>query len=124
MKIEREPPEPGEVHVWRVQVPEDDSRGAARRALAAILADYLGGAGAVDLDVADNGKPQLARDPGRLSFNLSHSGRLAMVAIAPGGTDVGVDIERLRARSDLVRLAERWLPAADAAAVGTAAEEA
>jgi len=122
MKIDRKPPEPGEVHVWRVQVPEDDSRAAARRALASLLADYLGGAEAAELYVADNGKPRLARDPGRLSFNLSHSGGLAMVAIAPGGTDVGIDVERLRPRRDLVRLAERWLPAADAAAVATAAE--
>lgn len=122
MKSERKPPEPGEIHVWRAHVPEDDSRGAARRALASLLADYLGGAGAAELDVSDGGKPRLARDPGRLSFNLSHSGGLAMVAIAPGGTDVGIDVERLRPRRELVRLAQRWLPAADAAAVATAVE--
>jgi 4'-phosphopantetheinyl transferase len=116
-------PRPGEVHVWRVEVGEDDPRAAARRALASILADYLGGAGAAELEVGEDGKPRLARDPGRLSFNLSHSGALALVAVAPAGTDVGVDVERLRPRRDLRRLAERWLPAADAVTVATAGED-
>jgi 4'-phosphopantetheinyl transferase len=120
MKIDRKPPESGEVHVWRVQVPEGDSRGAARRALATLLADYLGGADASELGLGGNGKPRLAREPARLSFNLSHSGSLALIAIAPGGTEVGVDVERLRPRRNLVRLAERWLPAADAKAVAAA----
>ncbi len=65
----------------------------------------------------ENGKPRLAVDPGRLSFNLSHSGGLALVALAPGGVDVGVDVERIKQRRDLARLAARWLPEADARAV-------
>jgi 4'-phosphopantetheinyl transferase len=97
-------------------------RDPARRALAAILAGYLGGPEAAELEVGGNGKPRLARDPERLSFNLSHSGTLALIAVAPGGTEVGVDVERLRPRRDLPRLAERWLPAADAAAVAAAGE--
>jgi 4'-phosphopantetheinyl transferase len=120
MKTERTPPAAGEVHVWRVEVPEDDARDTARRRLASILADYLGGAEGAALTVDEHGKPCLARDPGRLSFNLSHSGALALVAIAPGGTAVGVDVERLRPRRDLPRLAERWLPPADAGAVAAA----
>ncbi len=116
------PPRSGEVHVWRVELESDDRRGGARRALAAILASYLGGGGAAELGVEENGKPRLAREPRRLSFNLSHSGDLALVALAPGGTAVGVDVERLRARRDLARLATRWLPAADAAAVAAAGE--
>lgn len=106
--------------MWRVELPEEDRRGAARRALAAILAEYLGGVEAAATSRAENGKPRLAREPGRLSFNLSHSGGLALVAIAPGGVEVGVDVERLRPRRDLVRLAGRRLPAADAAAVAAA----
>lgn len=117
MKIEPTSPRPGEVHVWRVPVPEDDSRGAAGRALAAILADYLGDGEGSAVGLAAGGKPQLAREPGRLSFNLSHSGGLALIAIAPGGVEVGVDVERLRPRRDLARLAARWLPGADAEAV-------
>ena len=105
---------------------EDDRRAGARRALAAILAEYLGGAAGtagrteVELRVDEDGKPRLAVAPERLSFNLSHSGDLALVAIAPGGVEVGVDLERLRPRRDLVRLAERRLPPADATAVAVA----
>jgi phosphopantetheinyl transferase len=115
-------PVAGEIQVWRVDLPADDSRGAARRAVASILGELLGGGGAAETRVEGNGKPRLARDPARLSFNLSHSGALALIAIAPGGTEVGVDVERLRPRRDLARLAARWLPEADAAAVAGAAE--
>jgi 4'-phosphopantetheinyl transferase len=123
MKSPLTPPAAGEVHVWRVELPAADPRGAARRALAAILAELLGGAAAAALRVEPNGKPRLASDPGRLAFNLSHSRRLALVALAPGGTEVGVDVEFLRPRRDLARLAARWLPAADAAAVADAPED-
>lgn len=110
--------------MWRIELAGDDRRGAARAALGRILAAYLGGpAAAAELSVAETGKPRLATAPERLSFNLSHSGGLALVAVAPGGVEVGVDVERLRLRRDLTRLAARWLPAADAAAV-TAAPEA
>lgn len=120
MRGERKSPAAGEVWIWRVELPGDDRRGAARGALAAILAAHLGGAAEAELSVGESGKPRLARGPERLSFNLSHSGGLALVAIAPGGVAVGVDVERLRARRDLVRLAERWLPTADAAGVAAA----
>jgi phosphopantetheinyl transferase len=112
------PPPPGEVHVWRVEI---DGRAAARAALVEILAGYLGGA-APELVVAYGGKPRLAAAPERLAFNLSHSGALALVAVAAGGAEVGVDVERIRPRRDLARLAERWLPAADAEAVAGAPE--
>jgi hypothetical protein len=159
MTSARKPPAAGELHVWRVEPAGDDRRAGARRALAAILAEYLGGAGdaagpsgaagrggaavamtggadeaaaeasqaedaragaEVELRVGEDGKPRLALAPKRLSFNLSHSGDLALVAIAPGGVEVGVDLERLRPRRDLVRLADRRLPPADAAAVAAA----
>lgn len=115
-------PPPGAVHVWRIALGEEDRRDAARRALGEVLAAYLGGPAEAERSVDAGGKPRLAAAPGRLSFNLSHSGGLALVAIAAGGIAVGVDVERLRPRRDLVRLAERWLPAADAAAVAAAGE--
>lgn len=124
MTSAHEPPAPGELHVWRVELTANDARDGARRALAAILAAYLGGAGRATLRVAESGKPLLAAAPERLSFNLSHSGGLALIAIGPGGFEVGVDVERLRPRRDLVRLAARWLPPADAAAVADADETA
>jgi hypothetical protein len=139
MRSLRKPPAAGELHLWRVDVSGDDPRGAARAALSAILADYLGDDGdaaaategasdpaargrGIDLRADTIGKPRLAEAPERLSFNLSHSGELALVAIAPGGVEVGIDVERLRPRRDLVRLAARWLPAEDAAAVAAADE--
>lgn len=108
--------------MWRVELPAEDPRAAARGALGAILAEYLGGAEEAETQVGKDGKPQLAQGPERLSFNLSHSGALALVALAPGGVEIGVDVERLRARRDLLRLAARWLPAADAEAVAVATE--
>jgi hypothetical protein len=140
MSSARKPPAAGELHVWRVEPAGDDRRAGARRALAAILAEYLGdvedasapsdvaratatsarAVAEVELRIGEDGKPHLAVAPERLSFNLSHSGDLALVAIAPGGVDVGVDLERLRPRRDFVRLAERWLPPADATTVAAA----
>jgi phosphopantetheinyl transferase len=122
MESVHEPPAAGELHVWRVELTGDDLRAVARTALAEILADYLGGVAAAALSADENGKPRLAERPERLSFNLSHSAGLALVAITPGGTPVGIDVERLRPRRDLVRLAARWLPAADARIVSAAAE--
>src|ERR1700743_1018252 len=111
MRPKLTPPTAGEVHVWRVELPSEERRGTARRALAEILAAYLGGAAEAIRDVAAHGKPRLAAAPERLSFNLSHSAGLAVVAIAPGGVEVGIDIERLGPRRDLARLGARWVAA-------------
>jgi 4'-phosphopantetheinyl transferase len=116
-------PEPGEAHVWRIELPQAGGREAARGALGEILARYLGGEpGAVELSVGERGQPRLAGSA-PLSFNLSHSGGLALVAVVAGGIEVGIDVERLRPRRDLARLAARWLPAADAEAVAAAPED-
>ena len=88
-------------------------------ALGGLLAQYLGQAKPPALSV----DPRASRGwrPGRaggpISFNLSHSGELALIAVAAGGVEVGVDVERLRTRRDPARLAARWLSEADAAAV-------
>ena len=54
-----------------------------------------------------HGKPELADVPD-LSFSLSHSGSTAFVAVARGAR-VGVDVEMIRARRNLERLARRAL---------------
>jgi 4'-phosphopantetheinyl transferase len=107
-----------EVQVWRIELGPDGGRPAARAALGRILAEALGEDEPPALAPDEDGKPRLAVEPDRLSFNLSHSGGLALVALAPGGVDVGVDVERVKERRDLARLAARWLPESDAAAVG------
>ena len=60
------------------------------------------------------GKPDLSPEfGGWLKFNLSHSAGLALVAIA-AESDVGVDLEYLRAQSDYPDIARRFFPAAEA----------
>jgi 4'-phosphopantetheinyl transferase len=113
-------PTTGEVQVWRIELGPDGRR-EARAALARILAEALGEADPPVLEQDENGKPRLAVEPGRLAFNLSHAAGLALVALAPGGVDIGVDVERIKERHDLARLAGRWLPEADALAVAAAA---
>jgi 4'-phosphopantetheinyl transferase len=70
----------------------------------------------------ERGKPRLATEPERLTFNLSHSGALTLVAVSRG-REVGVDVELAKPGRDLVALAERALGPEDAAAVRVAAGE-
>ncbi len=70
---------------------------AARGILRTLLARYLAAApSALRFDYNEFGKPRLAGAPENcdLRFNLSHSGGLALVAIALA-RDVGVDIEAI-----------------------------
>jgi len=94
---------------------------ASRWALRRVLADYLElPPAAIEIEVGEAGKPRLAAGGG-LGFNLSHSEGLALIAVAE--QDVGVDVELIRPERDLRALAERALPAADAAAVSAAPED-
>lgn len=56
-----------------------------------------------------HGKPGLAEEdePDALQFNLSHAGKLALLAVS-SGRRVGVDLERVRATSELNRVAKRF----------------
>jgi 4'-phosphopantetheinyl transferase len=136
-------PPAGEVHVWRADLespgwpnasglPADERARAnrflrsgdrlrwvaARWALRQVLSRYLGEEPEeIELVRGERGKPQLAQEPERLNFNLSHSGPMALVAVC-GTCAVGVDVERIETgRQDLVALAERALQPEDAAAV-------
>jgi 4'-phosphopantetheinyl transferase len=92
---------------------------AARWALRRVLESYLGEPAAeIGLEPDDHGKPRL-RNGGGVEFNLSHSNGLALVAVTEGRA-VGVDIEMIEADRDLLALADRALPQADAAAVRAA----
>lgn len=74
----------------------------ARGALRRILGGYL------DVEPSElsfgygaHGKPSLSRaEADALSFNVSHSGELALVAVAPAETELGVDVEEIRAMPD------------------------
>ena len=62
------------------------------------------------------GKPTLAAPDAGLSTSLSHSADLVAVAIAAGRA-VGVDIQHLVPRLDVVAMSTRFYPAAEAAYV-------
>lgn len=78
-----------------------------RGTLRILLAGYLGEPDPAEIGFAagDHGKPRLV--PDRLSFNVSHSGELALVAVAAEAA-VGVDIELVRPRKDALRVARRY----------------
>jgi len=60
------------------------------------------------------GKPDLGPEFGnRLKFNLSHSAGLALIAIATA-SNVGVDLEYVRAQSDYADIARSFLSTAEA----------
>ena len=59
------------------------------------------------------GKPSLSPEFGsRLTFNLSHSAGLALIAIA-AHSSVGIDLEYIRAQSDDAEVARRFFSAAE-----------
>jgi len=125
-------PARGHVDVWRVALDErsgpastvvlsEDEReragrfrferdrahyAVARAALRTILGSYLDIApDRLAFEYTAHGKPSLRDAP--VSFNLSHSGDIALVAVA-GGAAVGVDVEQVRDDIECERLARRF----------------
>jgi 4'-phosphopantetheinyl transferase len=95
----------------------------ARAALRRILAGETGRAPhALAIDYGAHGKPRLPDHPG-LHFNLSHSGEFAVIATSTLG-EVGIDLEALRPRSDLLPVARRFFAAHEADAVAACEGEA
>lgn len=89
---------------------------SARVALRRLLGANLGCApSAVELAESPLGKPVLSGGAGGLHFNVSHSGEVALVAIAR--CEVGVDVERCRAEVDGLGLARRFFAQAEQAAI-------
>lgn len=71
---------------------------AARWALRGVLGRYLEqDPAAIELRLGDRGKPFLADPDAPLRFNLSHSGELALIAVAER-REVGVDVQRIGSR--------------------------
>jgi 4'-phosphopantetheinyl transferase len=123
------------VEVWQVELARDeagrleavlsqDERDRARRlkrpepwivaraALRIAVGARLGRPPAeVEFSAGRHGKPELAG--ARLRFNLSHSGELAIIALADG-VEVGVDVERTDRRSHVI---ERTLTDGERAAL-------
>ena len=88
----------------------------ARAGLRALLATYLGTAAReIELSASQSGKPQLA-GPSELRFNASHSGDLALVAVARS-REVGVDVESTARQIDAAAMARMYLSPDEQAAV-------
>ncbi|MEY4386800.1 MAG: hypothetical protein RLY20_2083 [Verrucomicrobiota bacterium] len=81
----------------------------ARAALRLILGRHLEiDAPSIQFSLGAQGKPALAGTvAGKLEFNLTHSGDLALVATSRQ-TVVGIDVERMRPMPDALRIAERF----------------
>jgi 4'-phosphopantetheinyl transferase len=76
-----------------------------------ILSRYVGTtAEALEFGKENLGKPFLARPVRAASFNLSHSGHLALVAVS-SGPEVGVDVEMIRDEADLSGVARGFFSA-------------
>lgn len=104
----------GEIHLWRLHLPEAGRHGLrarAHRQLGGLLAHYLGGAQPPALARGPHGKPYLPEHPG-FAFNLSHGGDCALLAFALGGA-LGVDVEPLARRRPTRALARRYYAAAE-----------
>ena len=95
----------------------------SRWVLRRILAAYMGeDAVAIGLSAGKHGKPQLSTLDVPLRFNLSHSGDLALVAVT-WECEVGVDVERIAPRKDLLALTRRGLAPEEAARIESLSEE-
>jgi phosphopantetheinyl transferase len=71
---------------------------ASRWALRSVLGRYLEREPAeIELRFGSRGKPMLAASNSPLRFNLSHSGELALIAVA-GEREVGIDVQRIGAK--------------------------
>lgn len=103
----------------RFRQPMDRLRFAATRgALRHLLGLYLGVAPeTISLHFDAYGKPHLSA-PGAIAFNVSHSAELAVIAIA-AGSDVGVDVEHVRAVTQRDALAARYFAPSEAVALAS-----
>jgi len=87
----------------------------AHAALRSILARYLSvSPGNIKFVIGPQGKPRLSSDSGeKLRFNLSHSGELAVIAIAP--RELGVDVEWIKENFGFEEVAEHFFTAREVA---------
>jgi len=134
-------PSPGEVHIWRIALdcaaalprceavlsPEERERAArfklpelrlrsmvAHGALRMILARYAGAAPeALVFATGAQGKPSLVGKGAMIGFNLTHTGALALVAVAAEGA-VGIDAEIINPQTEWEDLSRRFFAPAEA----------
>jgi 4'-phosphopantetheinyl transferase len=139
-----------ELHVWQADLlqaaggcdhwyamlsPQERQRAARflsaehrRRFIAAhgILRDVLSrythvAPAALSFNANAHGKPALPQEVG-VAFNLSHSGDRLLIGISAGAA-TGVDIEQVRERANLMKIAQRFFSANECAALQALPEE-
>lgn len=113
-------------HLWSILTPDEQARAnrfrfskdrtrfiAARAQMRSILGLYAHEEPSeLEISYAPQGKPYLPhRD---LRFNMSHSGRLGLIAVADR-REVGVDLEHLRSKTDHESIATRFFAPAEVA---------
>ncbi len=98
------------IHVWRL--PHD--RAAGRSRLLQLLGAYVDTQPeALKLHAGPHGRPSLAPPHDHLHFNWSHSGCVALVAVARELPRLGIDVEISRPRPRALALARRYFSAAE-----------
>jgi 4'-phosphopantetheinyl transferase len=85
---------------------------SGRAAVRTILACYLSeDPGRLVIETSPYGKPHL-EDNASLQFNLSHSGEVALLAVASGRA-LGIDLEELRPMGDMEGIVARFFSTAE-----------
>lgn len=97
------------VDIWRIGLPQAHSREASHAARSAILKRYLAPGQRLTIDREPGGKPYAAPLGSGPEFNLSHTRGLALLAVSSRYA-VGIDVEKVRAIRDPLRIAKRVLP--------------
>lgn len=105
----------------RYRFDKDRRRYEIRRSvLRTVLAGYTGiGAAELSFDRGPHGKPMFPADGPDVSFNLSFSAQLALIGITRGRA-LGVDIQHVDDKRDLVPLAERFFAEHEAQEIAAA----
>jgi 4'-phosphopantetheinyl transferase len=140
--------QPSEIHVWRVDLDDDDPAGtllgmitpderdqASRRrspidgrryaigraSLRAILSRYTGGSGH-SLGLAREPRGRVVLEPSTpFSFSVAHAGALGIVAVGRARS-IGVDLEPLSAARQIAAVGDHYLPRDRVAAIRAAPE--
>ena len=139
-----------DVHIWAVPLRVDDARLAALRALLtpdevakaerivvpgkreqsivargalrSLLVEYTGvPASDLRFDYEEKGRPFLRDASLATSFNVTHSGDLALVAVTREGV-IGVDVEQIDPKVELLAIGERFFSASEHAQLASCSE--
>ena len=110
-----------DVHLWLVPRANDLESQAFTRDVLSRYADLASSEWM--FEKVGEGKPRIVNPPLPIDFNLSHSVDWMVCAVS-GGVPVGVDIEHLARKRDVMRLARRFFGAPEVEALEALPQEA